>query len=169
LSARNNNIELEYETDYAITGFDDRHLTYADAGGENYNLARVKQGDSPYFQKYGDSRGYHEALLDAEQQAMRNNPLLYRPHGLDYDTSVTAATNREQRQAFGKVKRIRVARSSTIIELSIKLRQQRNLYAYNDNPQQNQTVNYLTIHPLPLNTDLPNSLFKQNFIFVKGE
>jgi len=210
LAARNNKIELEYETDYVITGFYDRHLTYVYAAGENYNLACVRQGYSPYFQKYGYSRGYHEAFLEAEQQAMsdnlgiwndtshagdtvrpyhllkmwwdvrarqielgreekrRNNQLLYLPDGLDYDNAVLAATNREERQVFGEVKRVRIAGPGTLIELSIKLRKQLSLYVYNDNPQHDRIINYLTTRHLSLDTDLPNSLLKQNFVFVKG-
>ena len=72
LADRGNEVELEYEADYAVTGFYDRPLTYVTADGENYNLECVRKGYSPYFQKYGYSRGYHEALVDAERQAMRD-------------------------------------------------------------------------------------------------
>lgn len=72
LADRGNKVQLEYEADYAITGFFDRPLTYVTAGGENYNLECVRKGYSPYFQKYGYSRGYHEAFVEAERQAMRD-------------------------------------------------------------------------------------------------
>ncbi|NOZ54590.1 MAG: hypothetical protein GXP08_15895 [Gammaproteobacteria bacterium] len=211
LAARNNKIELEYETDYAITGFFDRHLTYVYAAGENYNLACVRQGYSPYFQKYGYSRGYHEAFIDAEQQAMsehlgiwnevshagdtvrpyhllkmwwevrarqielgrkekrRNAQLIYLPDGLDYDAAIDAAGNREKRQVFGEVKRIRVAGPGSLVELSVKLRKHFNLYVYENNPQHDLIINYLTNRHLSSNTNVPNSLLKQNFIFVAGK
>jgi micrococcal nuclease len=69
---RDNKVQLEYEADYAITGFFDRPLTYVNANGENYNLECVRAGYSPYFPKYGYSRGYHEAFVEAERQAMRD-------------------------------------------------------------------------------------------------
>ncbi len=72
LQERGNMVELDYEADYEITGFFDRPLTYVMAGGENYNLAAVRAGYSPYFQKYGYARGYHDAFLEAERAAMRD-------------------------------------------------------------------------------------------------
>jgi micrococcal nuclease len=72
LADRGNEVEIEYEADYAVTGFYDRALTYVTAGGENFNLECVRKGYSPYFHKYGYSRGYHEAFVDAERAAMRD-------------------------------------------------------------------------------------------------
>lgn len=67
---RGNVAELEYEADYEITDFFHRPLTYVIAGNENYNLEAVRSGYSPYFQKYGYARGYHDAFLEAERAAM---------------------------------------------------------------------------------------------------
>lgn len=55
LDDRGSNVQLEYEADYAITGFYGRPLTHVTAGGENHNLECVRKGYSPYFQKYGYS------------------------------------------------------------------------------------------------------------------
>ncbi len=67
---RGNRAELEYEADYKITDFFHRPLTYVIAENENYNLEAVRWGYSPYFQKYGYARGYHDAFLEAEREAM---------------------------------------------------------------------------------------------------
>lgn len=67
---RGNRAELEYEADYKIIDFFNRPLTYVMAENENYNLEAVRWGYSPYFQKYGYARGYHDAFLEAEREAM---------------------------------------------------------------------------------------------------
>lgn len=72
LQDRGNRVEIEYEAEYEITGFFNRPLTYAIAGDKNFNLEAVRLGYSPYFQKYGYARGYHDAFQEAERAAMRD-------------------------------------------------------------------------------------------------
>ena len=45
--------------------------------GENYNLHTVRQGWSPYFCKYGQSRLYHAAFLQAEAEAQAERRLIW--------------------------------------------------------------------------------------------
>lgn len=53
-----------------------RHLVYMvvykDGNEINYNVEVVKQGLSPYYNKYGNSKRYHQEFLDAQSYAKTN-------------------------------------------------------------------------------------------------
>jgi micrococcal nuclease len=43
---------------------------------ENYHLKLIKEGQSPYFEKYGRSRLYHNKSTDAEMLAQSKDLLI---------------------------------------------------------------------------------------------
>lgn len=66
-------VRLERDHPKEIRGRYNRYLAYVfvERDGEwvNYNVEAVRAGMSPYFTKYGYSRRYHQAFLDAEAEA----------------------------------------------------------------------------------------------------
>ena len=50
---------------------------YNKENGENYNIMTVREGWSPYFPKYGRSRLYHEAFLEAEAEAQSEERMIW--------------------------------------------------------------------------------------------
>ncbi len=45
--------------------------------GENFNLKLIKEGWSPYFIKYGNSRLYHQEMMEAEADAQSHNRIIW--------------------------------------------------------------------------------------------
>lgn len=69
-----------------------RYLAYVfalkDGKWVNYNVEAVRAGMSPYFDKYGYSRQYHQEFVDAEREAKANQVGIWDPstmHYPDYD------------------------------------------------------------------------------------
>lgn len=56
-----------------------RLLCYVHKEDENYNLKLVREGWSPYFEKYGRSRLYHEEVSRAEAEAQAHNRVIWDP------------------------------------------------------------------------------------------
>jgi len=92
-------VDIEFDTDDPIDiclkkhrGNYGRLICYVFKNGENYNLKTVKEGYSPYFIKYGRSRLYNEAFVQAEVEARTNKRIIWDPAtneggpSRDYDT-----------------------------------------------------------------------------------
>lgn len=66
-------VRLEHDHPGEIRDFYNRYLAYVfalkDGRWVNYNLEVVRAGWSPYFAKYGQSRRFHEAFLQAQAEA----------------------------------------------------------------------------------------------------
>jgi len=85
-------VRLERDHPRDLRGRYNRYLTYifANKDGEwvNYNLAAVRAGMTPYFTKYGYSRRFHAAFLEAQETARSEGIGIWDPnlqHYLDYD------------------------------------------------------------------------------------
>lgn len=84
---------LEKEDDERSIDIFGRYLVYLIAvlkdGTElNYNVEAVRNGYSPYFNKYGNSRRFHKEFLEAQNYARQNNLGIWDPnkkHYPDYD------------------------------------------------------------------------------------
>jgi micrococcal nuclease len=64
-------VDLEFEG--PIRGRYGRLLCYVILDGANFNIELVKQGLSPYYTKYGQSKKYHEEFKEAERYARHHN------------------------------------------------------------------------------------------------
>lgn len=86
-------VRLEKEDNERSIDIFGRYLVYLIAvkkdGTEiNYNIECVKQGYSPYFNKYGNSRRFHNDFVDAQNYARQNSLGIWDPnkkHYPDYD------------------------------------------------------------------------------------
>lgn len=56
-----------------------RLLAYVWYRGCNYNLKLVREGWSPYFNKYGNSRVYHSEFVEAQSEAQREHLGIWDP------------------------------------------------------------------------------------------
>ena len=69
-------VRLEKDDNLRTVGTYGRYLVYAivikDGKEINYNVECVRQGYSPYFNKYGDSRRFHEEFVEAQEYAKEN-------------------------------------------------------------------------------------------------
>jgi len=79
-------VDIEFDTSDPVPECLKKHrgnygrlICYVHKGGENYNLKAVKDGWSPYFVKYGRSRLYHSAFLEAEAEAQSKNIVIWNP------------------------------------------------------------------------------------------
>ena len=79
-------VTLEFDTADSVAECLKKHrdnfgrlLCYVHKGAENYNLKLVLEGWSPYFEKYGRSRLYHEVLSEAEAEAQAHNRVIWDP------------------------------------------------------------------------------------------
>jgi micrococcal nuclease len=95
------NVDIEFDTDDPIEVCMTKHrgnygrlLCYVHKGNENYNLKLIKEGWSPYFEKYGRSRVYHKQFTEAEAEAQAQNQVIWNPETnqggekRDYDTLI---------------------------------------------------------------------------------
>lgn len=94
-------VRLERDDPQEIRGYYDRALAYVfverDGSWVNYNVACVRAGMSPYFVKYGYSRRFHKAFLNAEQEAKKAKRGIWHPnkkHYPDYDERLAWWTRR---------------------------------------------------------------------------
>lgn len=85
-------VRLERDHPKEIRGRFNRFLVYvfAEKDGQwvNYNLEAVRAGMSPYFQKYGQSRRFHDEFVAAQEQARQAKRGIWEPgteHYPDYD------------------------------------------------------------------------------------
>lgn len=86
-------VRLEIEDDERTLDIFGRYLVYAIAvmkdGTEiNYNVECVRQGYSPYFNKYGNSKRFHNEFIEAQNYAKENKFGVWNPdkkHYPDYD------------------------------------------------------------------------------------
>lgn len=86
-------VRLEKEEDDRSLDIFGRYLVYAIAvmkdGTEiNYNVECVKNGYSPYFNKYGNSKRFHDEFVSAQNYAKENKLGIWNPekkHYPDYD------------------------------------------------------------------------------------
>lgn len=79
-------VTVEFDTDDPVEVCLQRHrdnfgrlLCYVHKDGENFNLKLVADGWSPYFEKYGRSRLYHQELSVAEADAQAANRAIWDP------------------------------------------------------------------------------------------
>jgi hypothetical protein len=86
-------VRLEKEDDNRVLDIFGRYLVYAiaimkDGREVNYNVECVKRGYSPYFNKYGNSKRFHEKFIEAQKYAQQNKLGVWNPdkkHYPDYD------------------------------------------------------------------------------------
>jgi endonuclease YncB( thermonuclease family) len=82
-------VRLERDHPGEIRDFDGRYLVYAWAKKhgqwQNFNLECVRAGYSPYFTKYGRSRRFHKAFLEAQQDARSAQRGIWQPGAMHYD------------------------------------------------------------------------------------
>jgi endonuclease YncB( thermonuclease family) len=77
-------VRLEIDEPERVLDIYDRYLAYVIAimkdGTEiNYNIEAVKQGYSPYFNKYGNSKRFHKEFVEAQEYAMKNKLGIWNP------------------------------------------------------------------------------------------
>ncbi|CAN5602363.1 hypothetical protein BH10BAC5_BH10BAC5_21780 [soil metagenome] len=70
-------VRLELENKDRVIDVYGRYLVYIilirkDGTEVNYNIECVKQGYSPYFNKYGNSERFHQEFIDAQDYAIKN-------------------------------------------------------------------------------------------------
>ena len=89
-------VRLERDNNERTVGTFGRSLVYVIAykDGEeiNYNIECVRQGYSPYFNKYGDSRSYHDEFVEAQNFAKENKLGIWDEDELcypDYEERIT--------------------------------------------------------------------------------
>ena len=77
-------VDIEFETDDPVEVCLKKHrdnfgrlLCYIFKDDENYSLKLIKEGWSPYFEKYGRSRLYHKELNNAEMLAQSKDLLIW--------------------------------------------------------------------------------------------
>lgn len=85
-------VRLERDHPKEVRGRYGRHLAYVFVEREgvwlNYNLECVRAGMSPYFTKYGYSRRFHDAFVQAQQEARAQGRGIWDPqleHYPDYE------------------------------------------------------------------------------------
>lgn len=85
-------VRLEKEVDDRSIDIFGRYLVYMIAlkdGNEiNYNIECVRQGYSPYFNKYGNSKRFHNEFIEAQNYARENKLGIWNPdkkHYPDYE------------------------------------------------------------------------------------
>jgi endonuclease YncB( thermonuclease family) len=88
-------VRIEVDDVFRITDIYGRDLVYvfAEKDGKivNFNLESVKQGYSPYFNKYGNSKRFHLEFTEAQEYARRNKLGIWNPNSKcypDYDDRV---------------------------------------------------------------------------------
>jgi len=104
------NARLELEDENRSLDIFGRHLVYMfiqkDGKEINYNVESVRQGYSPYFNKYGNSKKYHSEFLEAQNYARENKLGIWDPakkHYPDYEERIEWWNKRaEQLEAFEK-------------------------------------------------------------------
>lgn len=91
-----NIVRLEREDSNRTVDIFGRYLVYLIAvkdGKEiNYNVECVRQGYSPYFNKYGNSKRFHQEFTDAQNYAKSNKLGIWNPEGKhypDYEERIT--------------------------------------------------------------------------------
>lgn len=97
-------VRLEKEDDDRTIDIFGRYLVYMFAikkdGSEiNYNVECVRQGYSPYFNKYGNSKRFHTEFVEAQDYARQNNLGIWDPNKLhypDYDERIVWWDKRAQ-------------------------------------------------------------------------
>ncbi|MBX7042923.1 MAG: thermonuclease family protein [Ignavibacteria bacterium] len=81
-------VRLEREGDGRDKDIFDRYLVYVIAvkNGEeiNYNVECVRNGYSPYFNKYGNSKRFHNEFTEAQRYAMDNKLGIWNPEKKKY-------------------------------------------------------------------------------------
>ncbi len=81
-------VRLEREGDGRDKDIFDRYLVYVIAvkNGEeiNYNVECVRNGYSPYFNKYGNSKRFHNEFAEAQKYAMENKLGIWNPEKKKY-------------------------------------------------------------------------------------
>lgn len=81
-------VRLEKDDNLRTIDIFNRYLVYVIAiknGKEyNYNLECVRAGKSPYFNKYGNSKRFHQLFVDAQQYAKDNKLGIWGPDCLCY-------------------------------------------------------------------------------------
>ncbi len=81
-------VRLEREGDGRDKDIFDRYLVYVIAvknGQEiNYNVECVRNGYSPYFNKYGNSKRFHNEFAEAQKYAMENKLGIWNPEKKKY-------------------------------------------------------------------------------------
>lgn len=85
-------VRLERDHPKDLRDVYDRHLVYVfvekDGTWVNYNVEAVRAGMSPYFTKYGFSRRFHQAFVEAQDEARKAKRGIWDPdeqHYPDYD------------------------------------------------------------------------------------
>jgi endonuclease YncB( thermonuclease family) len=82
-------VRLERDHAKEIRGRYNRFLAYVfvDREGEwvNYNVEAVRAGMSPYFTKYGYSRRFHDAFIEAQKEAQAAKRGVWSEQGEHYD------------------------------------------------------------------------------------
>ncbi len=85
-------VRLEYDDPRQPRGYYGRHLVHVfakkDGTWRHYNLEAVRAGMSPYFTKYGYSKRFHLAFVQAQQEAQAAKRGIWAPgakHYPDYD------------------------------------------------------------------------------------
>lgn len=79
-------VDLEFDTndpvEVCLEKYRDhqgRLIAYVHKNQENFNIKLIKEGWSPYFTKYGNSRLYHQEMMAAEIEAQANNLGVWNP------------------------------------------------------------------------------------------
>jgi micrococcal nuclease len=79
-------IDIEFDTNDPVEVCMFKHLDnygrllcYVHKDGENFSLKLIREGWSPYFNKYGRSRVYHEEFAQAEAAAQADNLPIWNP------------------------------------------------------------------------------------------
>jgi endonuclease YncB( thermonuclease family) len=77
-------VRLEREADDRSVDIFDRYLVYviamkSDGTEVNYNIESVRNGYSPYFNKYGNSKRFHEQFVEAQEYARENKLGIWDP------------------------------------------------------------------------------------------
>ncbi|MEP7147248.1 MAG: thermonuclease family protein [bacterium] len=82
-------VRLEREDDDRTIDIFGRYLVYViavmkDATEINYNVECVRKGYSPYFNKYGNSKRFHDEFVEAQNYAKQNNIGIWDPNKKHY-------------------------------------------------------------------------------------
>ncbi|NEP88037.1 MAG: thermonuclease family protein [Okeania sp. SIO2C2] len=79
-------VDLEFDTDDPVENCLEKYrdhqgrlIAYVNKNGENFNIKLIREGWSPYFIKYGNSRLYHQEMIAAEIEAQANNLGVWNP------------------------------------------------------------------------------------------
>ena len=80
-------IDLEFDTNDAVEiclekyrDHQGRLIAYVHKNRENFNIKLIREGWSPYFTKYGNSRLYHQEMMVAEIEAQAHNLGVWNSH-----------------------------------------------------------------------------------------